>query len=94
MRSENQIKGQGHQASFKPLPGNGKPSKGKHSALSSKSALKISKKIGDSGRKLALVADNGKSFGEKLRMLSSYTFYYGVLQQPSFFAFAHPSTSI
>ena len=62
----------------KALPGNGKPSKGKHSAPSSKSAHKISKKIGDSRKKM-----DGKSFGEKLRMLFSYTFHGRILQKPS-----------
>ena len=68
---------------FKPLPGNRKPSEGKHAAPSSKSAHKISKKIGDSRKKRTLVEDDGKSFGEKLRMLSRYTFYGRILQKPS-----------
>ena len=33
------------------------------------------------GRKQALVRDNGKSVGEELRMLPSYTFYRMVLQK-------------
>ena len=62
---------------------NHKPPKGKHSAPSSKSALKISKKTDVSRRKRALVKDDRKSFGEKLRMLSRYTFYRRILQNPS-----------
>ena len=68
---------------FKAIPGNRKPPKGKHSAPSSKSALKISKKKAFPGRKPSLVKDDRKSFGEKLRMLSRYTFYRRILQQPS-----------
>ena len=50
MRSQNQIKPKDTKRPFKPLPANHKPSKGKHWAPSSKSALKISKKIGESRR--------------------------------------------
>ena len=35
------------------------------------------------GRKWILVEDNGKSFGEKLRMFPSYTFDRRILQKPS-----------
>ena len=51
MRSRPKSKPEGTKRPFKPPPGNGKPSEGKHSAPSSKSALKISKKICDSRKK-------------------------------------------
>ena len=78
-RSHHQMKAQGHQASFQATPRPAQPPKGKHSAPSSKSAHKIIKKIGDSWKKQALVEDNGKSFGEKLRLVVRYTFYRRIL---------------
>ena len=75
-------KPKGTKSPFKPLPGKSQSSESKHSASSSKSAHKISKKTSDSRKKWTLLEDNGKSFGVKLRMLSSYTFYRRILQKP------------
>ena len=80
MRHRPKSKPKGAKRPFKPPRGNGKPSEGKHSAPSSKSAHKISKKNVIPGRKRALMEDNGKSLGAKLRMLPSYTFYKRNLQ--------------
>ena len=44
-------KAKGPKRPHKALPGNGKPSKGKHSAPSSKSAHKLSKKLSDFTKK-------------------------------------------
>ena len=45
--------------------------------------LKSARRNAFPGRKQALVKDDRKSFGEKLRVLSRYTFYRRILQKPS-----------
>ena len=81
MRSQHEWKPKDTKRPFKALLGNRKPPKGKLSAPSSKLAHKINKKICNSRKKTGPRERLQEILRWKLRMLSSYTFYYGILQK-------------
>ena len=86
VRSRHQMKAQGHQASFQATP---RPARATASHPRANIRLRVrnrhlksARKYAIPGRKRTLVKNDRKSFGGKLRMLSSYTFYRGFFKNP------------
>ena len=81
IRSHHQVKAQAHQASFQATPRQPQATQRQTFGSECEIGEYTSKTQVIPGRSRALVTDNGKSFGGKLRMFARYTFYRRILQK-------------